>query len=427
MKIHLAKPVPWALIGVLVSVTPLATQAQPRNAGTAPAKQLPLTLKEAIARALKNNLTLKAARADLSSARAGLIGARIATPFNPELSGTLGGRFAAKGKAFEVDVALSQKFEIGGQRGKRIALARARVATRKAAENHLRDWLKAKVKVAFTDALLARRLMGFARQTLKLANQLHQTAIERRKAGAATDLEVNLAGIEWAQARRALAMSKRKVFGSLIKLRNLLGFSPSRTLEIKGRLSLPARFTTRLAPLLRLALSRRRDLKALDQQRLVLEAEKRLARAEAWPNLTFSLKYAHEEGESHIAGVGFSIPLPLFNRNQGRIAQARARARRAMVALEQGRMTVQQEVAKAFHGYRMAHEVTMIYSKDILTQTESNLKLLRASLEAGKIGLMQVLLLQRDLWRTRREYVESLSKLHQSLARLELAVGGELR
>jgi len=417
------------LLGLIhwIAIAPLSAFASEPDGQVEMPEASPLTLSRAIQIAMENNLELRAAAADLAAARGRLEGAEILTPHNPELSGGVSRRFAPAGDATEADASLSQELEIAGQRSQRIAAARANLSNVSAAIEHLRLQIASDVKVAFTDALAKIRMEGFALDAEILAKELYQTAVDRRDAGAATDLEVNLAGIERAQARRVILLASRARADSLAELRRLLALPPGGQLPIEGDLVPTERLATDPTTLERRALAGRHDLESLDHLVRAQVEEIELARSEAWPNLTLSATYSHEEGTDHIMGVGLSIPLPLFNRNQGRIAEARARAERARSQLESGRLLVQREVALAYRRYQTAREVVEVFDRNILAQVTENLQLLRTSFRAGKIGPIQVLLVQRDLVRTRQEYIESVAELLRARARLELAVGGEVQ
>ena len=94
----------------------------------------PLTLGAAVERALAQNADVRAAEAEVRAAKARLEGASVLLAANPELSGAAGSRDGEARRTAEWEVAVSQRVEIGGQRGARVAAARAAVG---AAEGRL--------------------------------------------------------------------------------------------------------------------------------------------------------------------------------------------------------------------------------------------------------------------------------------------------
>lgn len=384
-------------------------------------------LRQAVSMALDVDPELKAAEANLQGAMDRLKAARIATPYNPELAGTVGRRSSPLEDSSDYSISVSQQLEIAGQRSRRIAVAESELAAARATVERLRLSTRLEVMSAFSEALVEQRKVGFAREAWDLTRDIHEAAVERRVAGSVTDLEVNLAAIEQARARRKLLLATRRQSESLSNLGRLLGRPPSERPEITGDLSPPHRPSLVLDDLRQRALSERRDLAALIARGRARHDEVKLARAEAKPDLTVSATFEREEGTDDIRGLGISIPLPLFNRNRERIATASAASERARIEIERGRLEVEHDIALAWRRYQAATELVDLYEEGILEQVEDNLQLLRLSFEAGKIGLVQLLQVQHEMLEARREYVESLAELHQAHAALELAVGGEIR
>jgi cobalt-zinc-cadmium efflux system outer membrane protein len=388
---------------------------------------LPVDLRLATRMALDADPALQAAEADLQGAIGGLKAARMATPYNPELSGSVGRRSSPLENSSDYSISISQRLEIAGQRSRRIAVAESELAAARATVERLRLSTRLEVISSFAAALVEQRKVGFAREAWELTRDIHEAVVERRAAGAVTDLEVNLAVIEQARARRDLLLATRRENESLAKLGQLMGRPPSERPEITGDLAPPHRPSLVLDDLHQRALSERRDLEALIARGQARHDEVALARAEAKPDLTVSASFEREEGTDDIKGFGVSIPLPIFNRNRARIATAMAASERARIEIERGRLDIEHDVALAWRRYQAAAELVDLYEEDMLEQVQDNLQLLRLSFEAGKIGLVQLLQVQHEMLEVRREYVESLAELHQAHAALKLAVGGEIQ
>ncbi len=421
MEYHTGWPLRSATAAILLAALCASVEARSGETGTAP-----LDREGAVRTALQNNPDVRTAQVELSSARARVAAAGMLSPHNPEIEGTLGQRFAPGERSTEVEVSLSQRIEIAGQRGLRRRAADAGLAAAADRLEHVRARIRSEVEVAFVDLLLARQEIGFSRESLALSEDLHRAAAERRDAGAATDLGVNLAAVELAQARRDLLLSMRARRRAELRLHSLLALGPDEPLEITGALESLGPLDADLADLVALAVSRRRDLRTLDDELAERRAEVELAEAGVWPDLTLSLGYALEESSDHIASVGLAVELPVFNRNRSEKAAASGRLGRIEVERAATRLAVENQVAQALDRYRVALEIVEVFDRDILAQLARNLQLLHVSFEAGKIGLLQVLSTQRDLTRTRAEYAHNLAELHRARARLELAAGGPI-
>jgi cobalt-zinc-cadmium efflux system outer membrane protein len=381
---------------------------------------------EAVRIALGNNLDLRMAAADLEAARGRVADARVVLRDNPELEAEFAERSSPDGDFNDRGFSLSQKFEVAGQRRHRVSAAESELAGLEAEVEHLRLRIAGEVRVAFLDAVLARKSASFARESSRLAEEMLDLVTQRRDAGDATDLEVNLAVIENARARRAVSAAELRGRESLAELKRVLAIPESEPLKITGEIETPGKLDVPLDTLVERALAARGDLLALRRAGEAREAEVRLARTKRLPDLGLSATYEREEGTDDIHGVGVAVSLPVFNRGKGKIAEARARSSRAGLELERGRLEIERQVAEAYRRYVAAYEYVGIYDREILDRVTDNLELLRLSLEAGKIGPVELIPVRRDLTEVRREYLESLGELHRARAALEIAVGGNL-
>lgn len=409
----------WSL-GVVVC----GSMLDAAEAGEARPSLLTLSLERAIEIALERAYAVREALVDLEGAEEARAGEGIWVPFNPELSGAVGRRSSPLGEETDFDVSVSQTLGLPGQRGRRLAVAGAQVASRRAELRHARLEVTFEVKAAFARALLAQRNLELAGEAASVTAELYRSVRERKSAGVATDLQLNMAAIEQARARQSVILDARRLRAARGELGRLLGL-PLETAGLEGELAPPPPVASTLATLTERALAKRPDIEALQARARRGEAQIRLAHSEAWPKPTLRAGYAREDGSDRIASVGLSLPLPLFNRNQVRVAEAQAEARRQRLALERQRLQVEREVVLAFEADRSALEVVGLFAEEILARAADNLGLLQASYEAGKIGFIPLLLVQRDLLQARREHTQSVAEALRARAALELAVGGE--
>src|SRR5438876_10122396 len=78
----------------------------------------------------------------------------------------------------------------------------------------------------------------------------------------------------------------------------------------------------------RLALAKSPDLQAARAAREKARADVNLARANAWWDVTPQLEYKRTDANEQTLGFGFSIPIRIFDRNQGEIARTRSEVNR---------------------------------------------------------------------------------------------------
>jgi len=160
-------------------------------------------------------------------------------------------------------------------------------------------------------------------------------------------------------------------------------------------------FDKDLAELKMLALQNRPDLKSAQIGRDKAAADLRLAQANRWPDPTIGASYLHTGSEvpgphwfqpfypkgssSNAMGVGIaSIPIPIFNRNQGEVARAQSEQLRAGLLADSAEIQVVQDVESAYANFVSARERLRMYEDTYLGTGDSSVRL------AEDIGLESV-------------------------------------
>ncbi|RMH17277.1 MAG: TolC family protein [Acidobacteria bacterium] len=178
-----------------------------------------------------------------------------------------------------------------------------------------------------------------------------------------------------------------------------------------------------LSELLAQAMARRADLGAARRREQAAEAAVRLALAERRPNLVAGVFVQREEVTDDVAGVTLGVSLPLFDRNQGRIARSRATRDRLRHEQRALRLVIERQVATALNDLRAARAAAERLRDQVIGTLEENVELLQRSLAAGRIGATEVVILRRELFAGRREYVEALADAWLARLELDLASG----
>ena len=381
-----------------------------------------LTLEAALAAAFENSPAIAAAAAEVAAARGRLVTART-YPFNPELAVGAARREGPDESTTDREAALSQEVEIAGQRGKRVATAEAELAAVEAGYRWRRQLVAAAVAHAFADAVAARDLAGLAGIEADLARELLRITARRFEAGAATQVDLNLARASSARAERRLELARSVEAEARSLLAEAAGRDPTSPPVAAGSLALPAGEPASLAELVAGALARRADLDAFRRAREAAAARLRLARAEAVPNLELGVFHEREEGTDDLYGGGVAIALPLFNRNRGGIAEARADAERAGAETALLELAVRREVYAALARYRASRTSAERLGEQVVGGLSDSLELLERSFAAGKIGLAELLVFRGELVASRQEHIEATADAWQARIDLDLAAG----
>ena len=117
--------------------------------------------------------------------------------------------------------------------------------------------------------------------------------------------------------------------------------------------------------------------------------------------------------------VGLTIPLPLFNRNQGNLLSALRSVDKAKTDAEVEYLRASQAIADAHQRASVAQEQIDSMRKEILPAAQSAFDAAVTGFELGKFGFIDVLDAQRTLFQSRAQYLSALSARYRSLADLQ--------
>lgn len=402
------------------------------SGGNAFAETRTFSLPQAVEHALAQNGELKALRAEREVARAGLERAVLFPNPTLELEGGTG---ALTGSTDEstVSFGLSQEFLTGGKRAKRRTVAERET---EAVHHQVADrerLLTLEVKGTFFELMLAQKRRELAQRAIDLNGKLLEITRERLAADDIPELEVNLARVELARSEGRKIEAERVLNPLLARLRTLLGLPVGEEVNFDGAIERKP-LGISLEELTRLALENRPDLKNLGAARAKGEAGVELAEAERIPNVTAGLGYTYERSglevgdieardKDHLLGLKLSIPLPVFDRNQAGIREARARKQSAENRLEFARASVAREIEGDYARLAAAEKALDLYATGILPQLEENLKLVQEAYQLGEVGILSVIEEQKKYIEVNDGYLAALAERQTALARLEASVG----
>jgi len=383
-----------------------------------------LTLADAVALALARNPDLAAAAWNVQAGGARVTQAGLFP--NPQAGLTVED-FAGTGvrsgvRQTETTLRLGQLIELGGKRSARMnEAARARDLTAWDYEQ-LRLDVVADTTRAFISVLGAQERVALADQTVQLGEQVVTSVGRLVNAGREPSAEATRAEVALAATRIDRAQAQRDLDTARQGLAALWG-AAAEFGRAEGRLHEPD-----VLPLLddlgRL-LSRNPDLTRWATELAQRQAALELAEANAVPNVTIEGGYRRFEDSSDSALVfGTTVPLPLLNRNQGAIAEARhqlAAAKETQRAAEvRARTALTQTYAELATAYR---EVTAL-RQTILPAATRAFESINSGYLEGRYRYLDVLDAQRTLIANRERLVRALTDHRQALARIERLTGG---
>jgi cobalt-zinc-cadmium efflux system outer membrane protein len=395
-----------------------------------------LSLPQAIEYSLQNNGDLKSFREEKGIRDAGKVKAGLLP--NPALefeggTGALTGSSAENNLSFGV----SQEFLLAGKREKRLAAAERELEMYRRQLADRERVLRGEVKSAFYDLILAQKRLALSESFISLNRQLFAVTKERLTAGDIPELELNLVKVELARSMGKKIEIENSLKQNQAKLWTLMGLPPGEHPAITGNLETEVSLTESLADLKRLARGSRPDLKALEAERSTGESEIILAQAEGIPNLTAGLAVKYDatsmevggmEGKdrAYTIGLKLSMPIPLFDRNQAAVQEARARRNSAESRLSAVEAAVEREVETAYAGFVNTGSILALYRTDILPQLEENLKLTQEAYRLGEVGILTVIEEQKKFFEVSDGYLAALHDRQAALVKLETAAATDI-
>jgi cobalt-zinc-cadmium efflux system outer membrane protein len=388
-----------------------------------------LTLGEAVETALKNNPELQAVRLEQGAAQGRLDQAGLLLRSNPVIEGSLSRKDTVPGggeKATNRGLALSQEFELAGQRGLRVDAARS--GREKASQDILNKErvLIAEVKDAFVRALAAKRKIELSEEAVRLSEELVASAAIKFQTGDISALEQNLADVELGKARRARMLAERERREALLGLQAILGMKPSPNFSVEGELPMEAPVIPDKNKLPGNASSQRPDVQSAVAEAMQAKAAMKLAGREAIPSVTVSGFY-NQDDKLNEAGIMLSFPLPLFDRKQADRKENAAKAGQALIKQASLERSIERELEEAHANLVAAAEELSLFKKDVLGKAMENLGLMNLAFKEGKFGFFEVRLAQKDTIDAQFAYLESQVRLQLALNAWEKAMGGNLK
>lgn len=388
-----------------------------------PPDTIVLTLREAGRLALEREPGLQADRQGAAIARgeyrqSRLDGLNPAIDFQQYETGALGGTQA-------YTVGLSLELPWAGQRGLRIAAARAGMERANATTADAVRLAEATVSLAFFGAVAAERRLQLAEQMAAASQRFFDLTRSQLREGEISALEANLTDIEFGRSRARLLAARRDATAALLELRRLIGVSSVTPIRlVDAAWSAPTAVPLNEDSLIAVALATRPDLEAGRRQLAQSASLRRLAAREAIPTPRLSAFNQRDAGEQASRfGLGISVLLPVVDRAQGRVDQEEARvaqARSRVAALE---LAVGAEVAEAYRTLQAATEEVSTLESLVLGPARRNLALVDSAYQAGKLALPTVLLIRNqlldaelDFWRAWQVHREALVRLHLATA-----------
>ncbi len=363
---------------------------------------------------------MRALAAEVQLAEADVLGARV-YPFNPVIETSRTRRDEGSTLTRDREIGISQEFEIAGQRAKRVAAASGSLeAARLRFERELQGFA-ARVGGAFVEAIQARELAALALFEREIARNLAEFEQKRLDAGAGTLVDLNLARAAEGRAERQVELARSGDAAARAALAEVVGLAPSELPQLAGEFPDSWPPAAPRDEIEQRALEFRQDLAALRTEVEAASARLRLERSLAAPNLVLGVARGREADAEDLNTVSAGVTIPLFQRNQGGIAAARADEESLAAELASATLAVRGEVVAAISRYEATTRALAVFRGTVAGTLDENLELVQKSFASGKLRASEVLVFRREFVDSRRELIEAAADAWLASIALDLA------
>ena len=363
-----------------------------------------LSLHRALELADQQHPILRAATATIDVAQAGILTAQ-GRP-NPE-AGVIAGKQTGQPPGQPSNVVpfytLQQQLELGTLRPSRIQLAERGKDSSQFSFSETRHAVLAQVRRTFYQAMRRSGEIGIAVENLRLVEDLRNRIRVRVEVGEIGRLELIRAEAEVAAARALASSAELELVIALGHVRAAVGGPLETDLQLEGSLDPPPTLPT-------LEEIRRQ---ALDHHPALALARSEVRRAEARLNYENALKRPQPSLRTEVDmsspsyRFGVVLPLPVFNKRQGPIAEATAAIREASAVAQARQIEVLSALESAYGRYGVAGQQVEAFEKGLLQGAEEALRAAQAAYQLGERGILEVLDAQRLLRTVRQNFLNA--------------------
>ena len=407
-----------ALLLLTVLLSGAAAQAQ--------SPQPPLTLRQALDIARTRNPNLLSGQQHVIATKANEITAGLRQNPNFTISGAEVNLPADNpSNPYQYVGNVNRLFERGQKRRWRLDIAHATTDVTQSQYKDSERQTALAVKQAFTQMLAAKAALAIADDNLQGYRKTVDLSKARLDAGDISATDFERIDLQLAEFESDYDNAKLNLLQSSDQLQLLLGIDkPADTFDITGTLD-PPTITAPLTQIEQEALQSRPDYLAAEQSVRLADSNIKLADAEGTTDPTIGGEY-ERVGTYNSAGFQVSIPLRLFDRNQGEKQRPRYEAQSSRFAETAAHNQVVNDVDQAWAGYQTAMEMAKRYHGHYLQEATRVRDNLEYSYRHGGTTLLDYLDALRDYRQTNLDALNANTQVWLALHQLSFAAATEI-
>ena len=383
-----------------------------------------LTLRDALSLALTRNPDLSSFAWEVRVAEARALQASL--PPNPEIRVEIedfGGSGAMSGiDGAQSTISIGQVFLLGEKIKKRVQIA--------SLERDLASWnyqakrieVLVEITKRFIDVLAAQHQVQFSEDALKLALLVHDAVTKRIDAGDASPIEATRTHVLLAMSRIEVQRTQQSLHTARYRLAALWGNTTPQFETATGTLEDISSIPTFES--FRYLVNQNPQIARWAVETARRQAMVKLADAETIPNIEVGLGWRHFNETDDTAFVAeLSLPLPLFDRNQGGVQETRY----ALMKIDQQRQAVESRVrtilAVTYQELASTHAETITLRDEVLPAARASFEAIQAAFEQGGGSYLDIIDAQRTLANIQGQYIDALARFHRTVADVECLIG----
>ena len=423
----LALAVNLITLGAFCEDSTIPTKSSVREA-TAQSKEksIKLTLKDALDLAIKNNHHIKSAIATLPLTEANLIIAKYIP--NPVIAAN---SEVVKGGSLH-PIQLGQTFEVGRKRYWRVQVAKEQISKKELEIAKVLWEIHTQVHISYSGLSLGKYFFDLAESRVGFYKSLLEVAEKMYNAGEISGLEVDRAKMELLSAENNLSEFDAKLKRAVVDFNHIIGADPNDEItleELDGIEELKPKIKINeykpLSKIIDEALTKRLEIAILEKDFGITRAQLKKAIWERLPNVFIEGGPTKPSIGSNIWGpyFGTQLELPVFNRKQGEIKQAKSQIEYLKLEEERIKHDIKVDVANALKELEVREEQLQRFQEKLLNQSKNILEKIQFAYQNGEMSLTDVLNAEQKDRDLRQQYLSSLLNYQITLASLEYAVG----
>lgn len=383
-----------------------------------------ITLGAALQRALATSPRLTAAERDIGIARGQRI--QAGALLNPELSyeqdNSFGSGIYRGTKSAETTLQISQLFELFGKREARIAAGQAVVEATTIERQAVRLQILSETAIAFLSVLGLQRRIQILDDQVAAIDRLTPLLQRRVDAGASSPAETGRAEVASALVKADRERTKAALASARRELAVLMGETSPKFGAVSGRLDTTGRPPSFQAVIA--AIDANPQLVRWNAVYAQRNAELLLARLRPYPDVRLAAGWRHfNETNDDAVRLSVTVPIPVFDQNQGNILSAQESLAKTRAEREANRNTLLVVAGRAYDTLQGSLRELAILRETAIPKSRQASEAIFEGYGRGRFTLLEVLDAQASVVQALLREQEALQNFHVAVATIEGLVG----